>query len=75
MISFSSHERPKAIGIFGGSSGLVVGLSTLAIQWMNQTYGWRFAFSITVLAGLVALLLVLKIVPESKSASQNRVDW
>ena len=75
VISFSSQERPKAIGIFGGSSGLVVGLSTLAIQWLNQTYGWRFAFSITILVGLVALLLVLKIVPESKSASQKRVDW
>jgi MFS transporter, DHA2 family, multidrug resistance protein len=75
VISFSSEERPKAIGIFGGSSGLVVGLSTLAIQWLNQSYGWRSAFSITILGGLIALLLVLKIVPESKSASQKRVDW
>jgi DHA2 family multidrug resistance protein-like MFS transporter len=75
VISFSSQERPRALGVFGGTTGLVVGLSILAIQWLNQSYGWRSAFSITILTGIVALILVLKILPESKSAAQNKVDW
>jgi hypothetical protein len=53
----------------------MVGLSILAIQWLNQSYGWRSTFSITTLIALVALFLILKIAPESKSPSQKRVDW
>jgi DHA2 family multidrug resistance protein-like MFS transporter len=75
LVSFDSNERPKAIGILIGTSSLIVGLSILAIQWLNQSYGWRSTFSIITLIALVALFLILKIAPESKSPSQKRVDW
>lgn len=75
LVSFDSNERPKALGILIGISSLMVGLSILAIQWLNQSYGWRSTFSIITLIGLVALFLILKIAPESKSPSQKRVDW
>jgi MFS family permease len=75
LVSFDSNERPKAIGILIGTSSLIVGLSILAIQWLNQSYGWRSTFSIITLISLVALFLILKIAPESKSLSQKKIDW
>ena len=38
LVSFESNERPKALGILIGVSSLMVGLSILAIQWLNQSF-------------------------------------
>jgi MFS family permease len=75
LVSFESNERPKALGILIGVSSLMIGLSILAIQWLNQSYGWRSTFFIITLIAILALFLILKIAPESKSSSQKRVDW
>jgi MFS transporter, DHA2 family, multidrug resistance protein len=75
LVSFEPDERPKALGILIGVSSLMVGLSILAIQWLNQSYGWRSTFFIITLIALLALFLILKIAPESKSPSQKKIDW
>lgn len=75
LVSFEPDERPKALGILIGVSSLMVGLSILAIQWLNQSYGWRSTFLIITLIALLALFLILKIAPESKSPSQKKIDW
>ena len=40
-VTFDDEERPKALGIYGASLGIMGGLSSLAIQFLSQSFGWR----------------------------------
>jgi EmrB/QacA subfamily drug resistance transporter len=65
-------ERNKALGIWGGiaASGATVGLITGGL--LTRYAGWQYIFYLNVPIGAAALLLVPRIVPESRLAATRR---
>ena len=65
-------ERNKALGIWGAiaASGATVGLITGGL--LTRYVGWQYIFYLNVPIGAAALLLVPRIVPESRGTSTRR---
>lgn len=74
-ITFDSEERPKALGIYGATLGIMGGFSSIAIQFFNQTFGWRSVFTLVIGLGLLSIFFMLRFVSESKAASGRKLDW
>ena len=67
-------ERIKALGIFGGLAGLG-GTSGTVISGFITHVDWRWIFFINVPVAVAALILVPRLVSESKSAQAHRPDF
>jgi EmrB/QacA subfamily drug resistance transporter len=65
-------ERNKALGVWGaiGASGATVGV--MAGGLLTSYAGWQYIFFLNVPVGAAALLLVPRIVPESRLATERR---
>lgn len=74
-VTFDDEERPKALGIYGATLGILGGISSLAIQFFNQSFGWRSVFLLVIALGLVTIFLMLRFVPESRGAGSRKLDW
>lgn len=72
-------ERLKASGLYGGVAGLalasgpIVGGALLEANAFGLD--WRSIFLINIPVGLLAFIVSLKILPESKSDHPLKVDW
>ncbi|WP_413168059.1 MFS transporter [Capilliphycus salinus ALCB114379] len=75
VITFDKEERPKALGIYGATLGIMGGLSSLAIQYLNQAFGWRSVFTLVIALGLLTIFLMLRFVSESKASVNKKLDW
>lgn len=73
---------PRELGIAFGAFGPTIGLAVVAapilggalIAWNLGGAGWRTLFFVNVPIGLVALVLALAVLPESRSADGPRPD-
>ena len=68
------RERARAIGIWGISSGVGTGLGPIVGGALTEWLGWRSVFAANAVAGVVALAIVLRVVPRSRSAIARRID-
>src|SRR5690349_11698001 len=69
---FDKNERPRALGIFAIGTYLGVFLGYFIGGWVNQHYGWRMAFYVAGLPGiLLALVLWLTISEPKRGAMQE----
>lgn len=72
--SFVEHVRGKAIGLWSGLSGGVIVLGPFLGGWLVETFGWPSIFLLNLPLGIIALLLTLKFIPESKNHEAQRID-
>ena len=68
------RERTRAIGLWGGTFGLSLALGPVLGGLLVALAGWRFVFWINVPVGIVAIVLVAVLVPESRSDDAPRPD-
>lgn len=73
-VTFDREERPKALGIYGATLGIMGGLSSLIIQFFNQAMGWRAVFLLVIGLGLLTLFLMLRFVSESRAQGGRKLD-
>lgn len=74
-VTFDTEERPKALGIYGASLGIMGGFSSLAIQYFNQAFGWRSVFLLVIALGLLTIFLMLRFVSESRGSGNRKLDF
>jgi len=71
------QDRASAMGILasGGNIGLMLGL--LIGGWVNEWYGWRTAFLVAAVPGMVLALTIFLTVPEPSRfvASRTQPRW
>jgi EmrB/QacA subfamily drug resistance transporter len=67
-------ERARAIGIWGIASGLGTGLGPIVGGSLTDSFGWRSVFAANAIVGAIALAIVLRLVPSSRSAVARRID-
>jgi EmrB/QacA subfamily drug resistance transporter len=68
------RERARAIGLWGISSGLGTGLGPIVGGSLTDWSGWRSVFLANALIGALALVVVLRLVPSSRSSTARRID-
>jgi EmrB/QacA subfamily drug resistance transporter len=68
------RERARAIGIWGISAGLGTGLGPVVGGGLTDWLGWRSVFAANAIAGVIALVIVMRVVPRSRSAVARRID-
>lgn len=68
------RERAQAVGVWGAVFGISMALGPIIGGVLVSTVGWRAIFLINLPVGLAAVLLTLRLVPESKAPRPRRID-
>src|SRR4029079_10959553 len=74
--SFRAVDRGRAIGAWSGLSGVSIAFGPFLGGWLIDAVSWRFVFLINVPLVVVAVLLALHYVPETRDAAgPEHIDW
>lgn len=74
--TFPEKERGRAIGTWAGASALTTALGPVIGGWLVDTWSWRIIFLINVPIAVVAVVLAIWRMPESRDESRDvAVDW
>ena len=73
--AFHGRERGTAFGIYGAVLGGAVAVGPLIGGALTSGVGWRWIFFVNVPIGLVAVIITLTKMQESKDPSGRRIDW
>ncbi|MFD6984552.1 MFS transporter, partial [Streptomyces sp. NPDC059956] len=68
------RERARAIGVWGAVVGISMAAGPLIGGLLVDSVGWRSIFWINLPVGLVALVLTLRYIPESRADHPRRPD-
>jgi EmrB/QacA subfamily drug resistance transporter len=68
------RERAQAIGVWGAVVGISMALGPVLGGGLTSAAGWRSIFWINAPLGILAIVLVTRVVPESRAARPRRLD-
>jgi DHA2 family integral membrane protein (MFS transporter) len=71
---FEPRERPKAIGIWAGASGIAIALGPITGGLLLKYFWWGSIFLVNVPIVVVAMVAIVLLVPESKNPHPGRLD-
>jgi DHA2 family multidrug resistance protein-like MFS transporter len=74
MDVFPQEERGKAMGVWAGMAAIGVGLGPLIGGSVIELFSWPAVFWINVPVALTALLLGLRLVPDSRDPNPGKLD-
>ena len=72
---FHGKERASAFTAFGGAIGLAVASGPLIGGALINAFSWRWIFYINVPIGVIAIIIGLLRVTESRNPKAHRTDW
>jgi EmrB/QacA subfamily drug resistance transporter len=73
--AFQGRDRGTAFGIYGGVIGGAVAVGPLVGGAITSGIGWRWIFFVNVPIGVVAIVVTLTKIAESKDPRARRIDW
>ena len=73
-VTFPPNERAKAIGLWAGVSGLALALGPTLGGYMVERIGWESVFFLNVPIGIIAFLVAVRTVRESRSEQARQLD-
>jgi len=73
-VTFPPHERAKALGIWAGVSGIALALGPTLGGYMVEHLGWESVFFLNVPIGIIAFLVAMSTVRESRSEQERQLD-
>lgn len=68
------RERAQAIGVWGAVTGVSLALGPVVGGILVTSIGWRSIFWVNVPVGVIATVLTLRYVPESRAPVRRRLD-
>lgn len=72
---FQGKDRGKAFGVFGAVGGLAIAFGPLIGGGLTEYLSWRWIFLLNVPIGVLAILIGVLRIRESRGATDHRVDW
>jgi EmrB/QacA subfamily drug resistance transporter len=69
-----ARERAQAIGLWGATVGISLALGPVVGGALVQSAGWPSVFWINIPVGMVAFVLTMRFVPESRAPRARRID-
>jgi EmrB/QacA subfamily drug resistance transporter len=73
--AFSGKERGTAFGVYGAVVGGAVAVGPLVGGAITSGIGWRWIFFVNLPLGVIAVLICLAKVQDSRDPTTRRVDW
>ncbi len=73
--AFSGRERGTAFGIYGAVLGGAVAIGPLLGGAITSGIGWRWIFFLNLPLGVVAIVICLAKVQDSRDPTTRRIDW
>ena len=73
--SFQGKDRGMALGLFGAITGVAVAVGPVVGGAITSSFSWRWIFYVNIPIGIVALLMTLFRVDESRNPNAERPDW
>jgi EmrB/QacA subfamily drug resistance transporter len=73
--SFEGRERGTAFGVFGAATGAAVAIGPLVGGILTTAIGWEWIFFVNVPIGVIATVLALHHLAESKDPDATGADW
>jgi EmrB/QacA subfamily drug resistance transporter len=73
--SFRAEDRPRAIGIWSGFSGVASVVAPFIGGWLLELGTWRWIFVINLPVAAVLIPVAVRHVPESREAAPAPMDW
>ena len=73
-VTFPSHERAKAIGMWAGVSALALALGPTLGGWMIENVGWESIFFLNVPIGIAGFVVATLVIKESRAEHARRLD-
>jgi EmrB/QacA subfamily drug resistance transporter len=73
--SFPPDQRGKAVGAWIGVAGAGAVLGLLSSGMLLEDWDWQSVFWFSAVAGLVAAILAIRLIPNSRDALAPRVDY
>lgn len=68
------RERAQAVGVWGAVIGIAMALGPVLGGALVTSDGWRSIFWINIPVGIVAAVLALRYIPESRASRPRRID-
>ncbi len=73
--AFQGKERGTAFGVFGAVTGAAVAVGPLVGGIITSGIGWEWIFFVNLPIGVIAVILTLTQVAESRDPNATGVDW
>ncbi len=73
--AFQGKDRGVAFGIWGAITGLAVAIGPLLGGILTSGLSWRWIFFVNLPIGVVALVMTLRKIVESRAPQARRPDW
>ena len=68
------RERAQAIGVWGAVAGIAMALGPILGGLLVQSVGWRSIFWVNIPIGVIAIVLAVAYIPESRAPRPRRLD-
>jgi EmrB/QacA subfamily drug resistance transporter len=72
---FEPRERPRAIGIWASAVGVAIAVGPIAGGLLLDHFWWGSVFLINVPITAIGVVLIIFLVPESRSDQPGRIDY
>jgi EmrB/QacA subfamily drug resistance transporter len=73
--AFQGRERGTAFGVFGAVTGIAVAVGPVVGGALVSGFSWRWIFFVNLPVGIVALLITLRQVAESRNPHARKIDF
>jgi EmrB/QacA subfamily drug resistance transporter len=73
--AFEPRERGVAFGVFGAVTGVAIAIGPVVGGALTSGLSWRWIFFVNVPIGVLALVVTLREVSESRAPVASRPDW
>jgi EmrB/QacA subfamily drug resistance transporter len=73
--TYSGRDRGTAYGVWGAVNGAAASIGPILGGVITEHLSWRWIFLVNVPISVLAILLTLRVLAESKNPQAKRVDW
>ncbi|QWU13265.1 drug resistance transporter, EmrB/QacA subfamily [Paenibacillus sophorae] len=72
--TYKKYDQAKAIGVWSAFGGSSIAIGPIIAGFLLQMYPWYSVFTINLPIGLICLIIIMKLVPNTSDKHKNKLD-